>query len=577
MICKQTLVSVVIPCYNQAHFLGEAIESVLSQTYQHFEIIVVDDGSTDSTSEVAARYPKVHLIRQENQGLAAARNTALHHSEGDYLMFLDADDRLLPEAFEVSLECFNTHPECAFVSGHYKEISVDGSPLATRKQPCPEKEHYVEILRANYIITPAVVMYQRIVFDSVGGFNTSSNVRGAEDFDLCLRIAREFPVCCHGKMVAEYRRHGTSMSQNSALMLKATINACRSQRRHTKGNRQYKEAIEEGVRVGQDYYGGRLVSEVRTYVRERNWKRAVRGLLVLLRYYPRGLTFLSKRRRLAQKLQAREQQLQELKSSLAKERQKVRRLRNRIKRLTSQTQDSRPQLQDAQGSKQYEHGPPVGQVSLGDLRRLAPISRKFGYDRGKPIDRYYIENFLARQADDIRGRVLEIKDDSYTRKYGGDRVEVSDVLDMDEDNRQATVVADLTSADHVPSNTFDCIIFTQTLQLIYNMRPAIQTLHRILKPDGILLATFPGISQISYEECGDYWCWAFTQLSVRRLFAESFPEENLRVEANGNVLAAIAFLHGLASKELHQEELDYRDPDYEVLITLRAVKPGATP
>jgi SAM-dependent methyltransferase len=213
---------------------------------------------------------------------------------------------------------------------------------------------------------------------------------------------------------------------------------------------------------------------------------------------------------------------------------------------------------------------------FGSLRRVTPLSREFGFDRGQPIDRYYIENFLTRQTSDIRGRVLEIKDNTYTRKYGASHVIISDVLDVVEENPQATIVADLTSADNIPSDCFDCIIFTQTLQLIYDVRAAIQTLHRILKPGGILLATFPGISQISYEQCGDSWCWAFTRLSIQRLFEEFFPATSVRVEAYGNVLAAIGFLHGLAAEELSQEELAYRDPDYEVLITLRAVKPEAS-
>jgi SAM-dependent methyltransferase len=216
---------------------------------------------------------------------------------------------------------------------------------------------------------------------------------------------------------------------------------------------------------------------------------------------------------------------------------------------------------------------PVSRARFGRLRRVTPMSREFGYARGTPIDRYYIENFLARQASDIQGRVLEIKDDSYTRLYGGSRVKISDVLDVAEDNPRATIVADLTRADHIPSDTFDCIILTQTLQLIYDVRSATHTLHRILKPGGVLLATFPGISYLSHKYCGDLWYWAFTQSSARRLFEEIFPATNLRVEAHGNVLAAISFLHGLAVEELRQEELDYRDPDYQVLIELRAVKP----
>jgi SAM-dependent methyltransferase len=203
---------------------------------------------------------------------------------------------------------------------------------------------------------------------------------------------------------------------------------------------------------------------------------------------------------------------------------------------------------------------------------VKPISRSFGFDRGRPIDRYYIENFLARHAEDIQGRVLEIMDDSYTRQYGGRRVEISDVLDVAEDNPQATIVADLARADHVPSDAFDCIIFTQTLQLIYDAQAAIRTLHRILKPGGVLLATFPGISQ---ERGGD-WYWRFTSRSARRLFEEAFPAPSVEVETYGNVLSAISFLHGLSVEELRQQELDRRRPGYDVTITLRAVKPEAT-
>src|SRR5919112_4207473 len=153
------LVSVIIPCYNQARFLGEAIESVLSQTYPHFEVVGVDDGSTDNTSEVASRYPGVRCIRQENRGLAEARNAGIRHSRGSHLVFLDADDRLLPGALEAGLRHLKEHPECAFVSGWWKIIAADGSPLPTPPQPRVEKDHYEKFLRICYISTPAAVMY----------------------------------------------------------------------------------------------------------------------------------------------------------------------------------------------------------------------------------------------------------------------------------------------------------------------------------------------------------------------------------------------------------------------------------
>jgi len=219
--------------------------------------------------------------------------------------------------------------------------------------------------------------------------------------------------------------------------------------------------------------------------------------------------------------------------------------------------------------------PPVGRVRFGELRRLNPISSEWGFDRGLPIDRHYIEHFLSRYADGVQGRVLEVGDDAYTRRFGSDRVTRSDVLNLHEGIPGTTIVGDLTCAPHIPSEAFDCIILTQTLQCIYDLHAALRTLHRILKPGGVLLATFPGISQTYDHHWGEYWCWNFTPLSARRLFEEVFPVANVTVEAFGNVFAAICFLEGIAAKELRPEELDYRDPGYDVVIGVRAVNPEA--
>lgn len=220
--------------------------------------------------------------------------------------------------------------------------------------------------------------------------------------------------------------------------------------------------------------------------------------------------------------------------------------------------------------------PPVGRVRFGSLRRLRPISREWGFDRGRPVDRYYIEGFLTTHAKAVRGRVLEVAEDSYTRMLGGDRVIRSDVLHVAEGRPGVTIVADLASGDAIPSEAFDCVIVTQTLQCIYDVKAAIGTLHRILKPGGVVLATFPGISKVSREDM-DRWGyhWAFTTCSARRLFEEFFAPEDVLVEARGNVLSAISFLHGLADRELEPAELDFHDPDYEVLIGVRARKGGS--
>ena len=224
--------------------------------------------------------------------------------------------------------------------------------------------------------------------------------------------------------------------------------------------------------------------------------------------------------------------------------------------------------------ERFNRRPPVGWVRFGSFRRLQPIDRSYGWQWGKVLDRYYIEKFLTGFAMDVNGRVLEVADNGYTRRFGGDRVTQSDVLHYVSGNSKATIVADLTDAENIPSNTFDCIILTQTLQFIYNVGAAIRTIHRILKPGGVLLLTCHGISQLSrfdMDKWGEYW--RFTSLSLEKLFSEVFPEDHVTVQAYGNVLTAAAFLYGLTAGELRQEELDYRDPDYELILGVRALKP----
>jgi SAM-dependent methyltransferase len=223
--------------------------------------------------------------------------------------------------------------------------------------------------------------------------------------------------------------------------------------------------------------------------------------------------------------------------------------------------------------------PRTGTVALGDLHRLTPVSAAFGVDRGLPVDRYYVERFLAARAHRVAGRVLEIGDDRYTRQFGGPRVEHGDVLHVTAGNPQATIVADLARADHLPGALFDCIICTQTMQMIYDVRAALRHLHRLLRPGGILLATTAGIARIGRREGVDPWgeYWHLTSQSARRLFSEVFEPGRVEVRTYGNVLTAVAFLHGLAAEELTPAELDYVDPDYEVLIGIAAERLDSGP
>ena len=204
---------------------------------------------------------------------------------------------------------------------------------------------------------------------------------------------------------------------------------------------------------------------------------------------------------------------------------------------------------------------------LGTLRRTTPLSRYWGFDRGTPIDRYYIERFLFQCRDDIHGRVLELMDSGYTDLYGRD-VTRADVLDIDPSNSQATIIDDLGVGRVLPSEAFDCFILTQTLHIIYDVRGAIATAERVLRPGGVLLATLPAVSRV-WRVGADYW--RFTEAAVEPLFREMFGEQ-VEVRSHGNVLTAIAFLAGMARQELRRKELEADDPLFPVTITVRAVK-----
>lgn len=212
-------------------------------------------------------------------------------------------------------------------------------------------------------------------------------------------------------------------------------------------------------------------------------------------------------------------------------------------------------------------------LDLGDLRRVTPIDSGFGLGRGKPVDRHYIESFLRQHAADIRGRVLEVADDTYTEQFGAGRVTGRDILHVDESNPRATLVADLADAADVPGDRFDCFICTQTLTYIYDVKGALATIRRMLKPGGVLLATVPGISQMSpydRDRWGEYW--RFTAQSLGRLLGEAFGNQNVTVESYGNVLSSTAFLQGLCAGDLRRDELEHRDQRYQMLIAGRAVK-----
>jgi SAM-dependent methyltransferase len=208
---------------------------------------------------------------------------------------------------------------------------------------------------------------------------------------------------------------------------------------------------------------------------------------------------------------------------------------------------------------------------LGLLLRRGPVSRSWGFDRGLPIDRYFIERFLGLRSADIAGRVLEVKDDGYTRRFGGDAVTSAEVLDIDAGNPAATVIADLTDAPQIADDSYDCVLLTQVLHLVYDMPSAVRECHRILKPGATLLVTMPALSRCSGElQHSDFW--RITPAGARRLYGDVFGAENVEVLAYGNAVLGAAFLMGVASQEVGARLLRQHDPLFPILVTIRATK-----
>ena len=528
-------VSVILPFHNAAPFLGEAVESVFAQTYDDWELLLVDDGAADGSSGIARSYAeqdsaRVRYLQHEggtNRGMSASRNLGLAQARGSHVAFLDGDDVWLETKLEEQLAMLAAAPEAAMVFGtiewwhSWTGRSEDGARDRVTTLPVAGDGIVsgADLIAAVLRMSPATTTPSLVRRDAalqVGGFE--EGFAGMyEDQAFFVKLCLEAPILATERCWYRWRKHAASCCE--VAVATGTFPWLR---------RRYLDWVAHALRV-------RGVTDPGVW----NALEDERAKLPPLAGAPEDT---SGRRSL----------------------RPLRALRDRV----GGPRASRARNDDTLPAPD----PPVGRVDLGALRRTSPISRHWGYERGQPIDRYYIERFLADHADDIHGRVLEVTDSSYTRRYGGDRVSLADVLDIDPKNPQATFVADLAAADSIPSGIFDCVIVTQTLQLIFEVGAAIRELHRILRPGGVLLATVPGITQIRTDGLPGPWYWSFTASSVERLFGQVFEPGTLEVEAHGNVLAAVAFLHGLAAAELARDELNARDREYQVVITVRATK-----
>ena len=412
------LVSVVIIFLDAARFLEEAVASVFAQTYEHWELLFVDDGSTDGSAEIAcalaARHPErlryLEHAGHANRGMSASRNLGIRDARGEFVALLDADDVWEPEKLARQVALLEAHPEAALVygaplywhgwTGNPADVARDWSP--SLPVPAGTVARPPELALASYPLGPGTapcpsdLLFRRSLADMVGGFE--EDFRGMYDDQAFLsKVYLTAPVLVSGERWLRYRQHPDSC----VSVVKAGAN-------YEMVRRLFLEWLGEYVRT-------HAVGDARV-------RRALRRALRAIRHPTLGR--LETRARVVV--------------------WRALRLYARVAHVSTPRTDASPR---------------VGHVRFGDLRRLRPISREFGYDRGLPVDRHYIEAFLARRADDIHGRVMEIGDSTYTRRFGGARVTQHDVLHVNP-VAEATFVGDLTCAGHLPSDAFDCVVLT---------------------------------------------------------------------------------------------------------------------
>ncbi|MEX2511423.1 MAG: glycosyltransferase [Cyclobacteriaceae bacterium] len=529
------LVSIIIPCYNHGRYLSEAIESGLNQTYPNIEIIIVDDGSTDDSQEVAQRYSDVKYFYQKNQGLSSARNTGIKHCKGAFLVFLDADDLLYEDAIACNIGHLLKEPELAFVSGAHQVSTIDNIKVKVVRE-FVISDHFLTLLKRNYIGMHATVMFRRHVFDEIL-FDTS--LKACEDYDVYLKIARRHPIAHHGKILTVYRMHRENMSNDIPMMLSTVLKVLDRQKANLSSEEEIL-ALEEGTENFKKYYTKLLSDQLK------NSPKSSRLLLSFLNPLYRKLYY---------------EKINKKYMNIAKHNQF-------LKKLIPPS--GKRFLFNMGLHKRFL--PPINHVNSGDFNRLTPFSKNFGYDRGGPVDRYYIENFLDDVSENIHGRALEIGDNEYTLRFGKGKVKNSEILHVNDNNPMATIIGDLSNAPQIPDNSFDCIILTQTLHLVYDYQSVIKTCYRILKPGGTLLLTVPGITPIDYGEWGNTWYWSFTGQAMKKMMAEHFSPALSEIKTYGNVYVASAFLYGMGLPEIKKDMLDYRDPKMQVIISVKAKK-----
>jgi glycosyltransferase involved in cell wall biosynthesis len=271
-------VSVVIPCFNQAHFLATAIASAQAQRRVIVDTIVVDDGSWDDAAAVAKSCGAGTIIRQQNEGVSAARNAGLRVARGEFVVFLDADDELISDVLWRQIAVLREHRDAACVAGRCRLIDTAGEELPTAACDIAGDDLYAELLEQNFIWTPGSVVFRRSCIASSGGFDT--DVSPSADYAVYLRFAREGALLITPTDVVRYRQHDANMSRDPVLMFRATLAVLARER--SMMTREYARVFARGHRAWCAIYGEQIVHAIRQEIRSTRRFRTLAAGAVLL-------------------------------------------------------------------------------------------------------------------------------------------------------------------------------------------------------------------------------------------------------------------------------------------------------
>jgi glycosyltransferase involved in cell wall biosynthesis len=524
------LVSIIMPLFNGEHFIREAIDSVIDQTYHNWELFLVNDGSKDASIQIALqyteRYPEtIHYLEHnncDNRGISATRNLGLSKSKGEYIAFIDQDDVWLPHYLEQQIATLESTPKAAMVYGPFliwhswtskrEDIQRDsvqelGIKSSTLYKPKSLFAHFLHNIGSTPL--PGATLVRRNVIERVGGW--VEHFRDMyEDQVLFTKICLQEYIFVSDEHMVKYRRH-----KDSVCCVAGKTEQYHSSRLH-------------------------FLTWLETYLNENGFKQLSIQMALkkeLLPYRHPALYYLM-----------RQKKLQPLVSSVIRHATP-----KPIKRIL----------------KRYLHFFGILKARIRLTIKTQALSTKWGFDRGQPIHRYYLGQFLMESSSDIHGHCLEFQEDSYTKKFGGAAVTKVDILHLDHSLPQVTIAADLTKPNDIPTNQFDCIICTHVLHIVFELEKMVSELFRILKPGGVLLVAVPHISM-----CGEkaHEVWRFTPEGLQMVLARAFGKDNISIKAYGNSLTAAGDLRGLVTHEFTQKELNYHDPRFAIEVCARAVK-----